>query len=241
MLFTIYRKLLDSYGPQEWWPAKHSFQPREWEVCVGAILTQNTNWKNVEQALFNLKKSGQLSPRHITDIDKRKLESLIKPSGFFKQKSKRLKEFARAAMAEGKAEKHFKTFLQNVTREQLLQINGIGRETADSILLYAANKPFFVIDAYTRRILSRIGMIDEALDYDDIRTYLEFNLGPADVKMYQEFHALLVEHAKKYCTKSDPSCGECPINDNCRFGAQKLGKPEPAVVERGSLSVLGGH
>ncbi len=250
MLFNIYRSLLSHFGPQNWWPAEGGFQPREWEICIGAILTQNTNWKNVEKALSNLKEAKALSPEGIAQMNVTKISKLIRPSGYFRQKAGRLKEFARFVLSF----KSFNDFIRNVTREQLLQVNGIGRETADSILLYACGRPVFVIDAYTRRILSRAGMIDENLDYDDIRLYLEYQLGSADdarrfsalkekeiVQLYNEFHALLVALGKNICTKSEPACGECPISDHCRHGAKALGKPAPSFDSRGSLAVLGGH
>ena len=173
MLFDIYRSLLERFGSQDWWPAGNGFKPREWEICVGAVLTQNTNWRNVEKALQNLKNEKILSAYNIINLDNQTLEKLVQPSGFFRQKSKKLKELARLVNSY----ENFDKFKINATRDQLLDVSGIGRETADSILLYACNRPIFVIDSYTRRIFSRIGMIDENLDYDDIRMYIEYQLG----------------------------------------------------------------
>ena len=166
------------------------FEPKELEVCIGAILTQNTNWKNVERALENLINAKILTAEKIANMHLSSIEKLIMSSGFYKQKAKRLKEFCRFIV-------NFKgDFYKDVTREQLLSINGIGRETADSILLYACNKPFFVVDAYTQRIFSKLGLINEEDDYEKIRELFESNL-PCDVELYKEFHALIVRLGKE--------------------------------------------
>ena len=208
MLLSIYSKLLRYYGHQNWWPVRHSFKPGELEICIGAILTQNTNWRNVEAALENLAKAKKLSAQDIASSSLPALEKLIKPSGFFRQKARRLKAFCRyVANYDG-------NFYRDITREQLLVINGIGKETADSILLYACSKPFFVVDAYTKRVFSRLGFIDEE-GYEEIRSLFEDSL-PRNAGLYKEFHALIVEHAKRTC-KKEPLCAQCPLQKECKY------------------------
>jgi endonuclease-3 related protein len=208
MLSSIYHKLLSRFGPQNWWPVSGNGH-RGWEVCVGAVLTQNTNWNNVEKALQNLITTKQMDPKNITSLDKRRLQRLIRSSGFYKQKARRLKTFAEFVLGFGTLD----DFLKRVTREQLLALNGIGPETADSILLYACERPYFVIDAYTRRIFSRLGLI-ETKDYEELRTFFESNL-PKDVNVYKEFHALIVRLAKEHCRKK-PLCETCPLTELCK-------------------------
>lgn len=249
MLFDIYRSLLKRFGSQKWWPASNGFKPPEWEICVGAVLTQNTNWRNVEKALQNMKSEKILTTHDIINSDIKILEKLVQPSGFFRQKSKKLKELAKLVNSY----KNFDEFKLNATRGQLLDVSGIGRETADSILLYVCDRPIFIVDSYTRRIFSRIGIIDENLDYDDIRMYIEYQLGSLHtqdfsllkeseiVKMYNEYHALLVALAKNFCTKTNLKCKECPVNKFCKHGAKILGKKVPSFDTRGSLPVFGGH
>jgi len=216
-LMEIYKKLLQHFGPQGWWPMSKGFAPPEWEVCIGAILTQNTNWKNVEKALENLKKEGILSPEEIKKIKIPVLENLIKPSGFYRQKAGRLKIFSDFVLSFGS----FENFKKKVTREQLLQVKGLGPETADSILLYAVNRPVFIIDAYTRRIFTRIGFENcrkNKKNYEDWRYFFESNL-KRDVEIYREFHALIVEHAKNFCRK-EPLCGDCVLNRGCALAGR---------------------
>ena len=159
---AVYDMLLQHYGRQEWWPVKGKFEPREFEVCVGAILTQNTNWNNVEKALRLLEKNNFVSPEKISSADTNELEAAIKPSGFYRQKAERLKAFSGFIVESG----GFKKFSEKITREQLLSMKGIGPETADSILLYALGRTYFVIDAYTKRIFSRFG-IKPKKDYEE--------------------------------------------------------------------------
>ena len=197
MILKVYKSLLKEHGPRKWWPISDFTEPKEWEICIGAILTQNTAWRNVEKALSNLKNANCTTVDDILKIDVRKLRRLIKPSGFFNQKTKRLKIFSRyVADNFGSVE----NFLKTVTREELLEVNGIGHETADAILLYACNKPYFVVDAYTKRIFSRLGIINQSWKYEQVRELFENNL-PKDVKVYQEYHALIVRHAKECCKK----------------------------------------
>ncbi len=205
-LLKIYRTLLKHFGPQAWWPAETPF-----EVIIGAILTQNTNWKNVEKAIANLKAHKLLSPKAILDIRNSKLENLIRSAGYYKQKAKKLKAFVRFFLREysGSIRK-----MKRVDRSELLKVHGIGPETADSILLYALDKPSFVVDAYTRRIGNRVGLFKFS-DYHEIKEFFEKNL-PKDLEMYKEYHALLVELGKNFC-KAKPICKNCPIIEFCLF------------------------
>lgn len=209
MPMKIYKKLLNHFGPQGWWPMSKLVEPPEWEVCVGAILTQNTNWKNVEKALTNLKIADSIDPQSILKMDTSKLADLIKPSGFYNQKAERLKKFTAFVMEKGSVE----DFLKNVTREELLAFNGIGPETADSILLYACGRKHFVVDAYTKRILNRMGII-ETENYEEIRKMLEEKM-PKNTRVYREFHALLVRLGKTNC-KPQPICKTCPLTKMCK-------------------------
>lgn len=205
---AIYSELLDRFGQQGWWPMSDGFSPPELEVCLGAILTQNTNWNNVEKALKNLKAGNVVCPEDVIETGTSELERLIRPSGFFRQKAARLKRFAGFVESLG----GFERFSMDVTREQLLGVKGLGPETVDSILLYALGKPVFVIDAYTRRVFSRLGFAG-LKGYEEWRGFFEERL-PKDVEVYREFHALIVELAKSHCRK-EPSCGRCPLNAEC--------------------------
>lgn len=207
-LLKIYNKLESHFGPQNWWPADTPF-----EVIIGAILTQNTSWKNVERAISNLKKEGVLNPKEIYEIPNEKLESLIQPSGFYKIKTKRLKHFIDFLFEKYDGDLDRLLSLEPVElREELLGINGIGKETADSIMLYAGDLPSFVVDAYTRRVFERLGILPKNAEYDEIKQQFEDNL-PKDAKIYNEFHALIVVLAKGICKKK-PICGKCPIFNN---------------------------
>jgi endonuclease-3 related protein len=212
-IIKIYEKLLEHFGTQGWWPVRNNFKPNELEICIGAILTQNTSWKGVEKALSNLKKANCTDIEHILKIRKEKLEYLIKPSGFYHQKAERLKTFCRFLY-----NKHIGCF-KDISREELLGIKGIGPETADSILLYACDKPFFVIDAYTKRIFSCLGFINKEWEYERCRRFFEKNL-PKDLNIYKEFHALIVRLGKEYC-KTKPLCRNCPINKMCNWYSNK--------------------
>lgn len=211
-LLEIHDKLLKQYGNQNWWPAhKHrSMATKKWEVCVGAILAQNTKWTNVEKALDNLIANNCLGAEQIAKTSDKRLESLIKTSGFYRQKAKRLKTLSNHVLKNhGSA----RNFLKNTTRDELLAINGIGPETADSILLYACDRAHFVVDAYTRRIFSRLSIIVEGMKYGDIKSFFESNL-PQNTSIYKEYHALIVEHAKQRCRKK-PVCEGCAIMGMC--------------------------
>lgn len=207
-LIEIYHILLDEFGEQEWWPMKKTFRPKEFEVATGAILTQNTSWNNVEKSLEKMEQENLTDAKKVGKTNIKKLESAVKSSGFYKQKAKKLKEMAKHSSN--------KDFYKNIIREKLIDIKGIGKETADTILLYACDRLYFVIDSYTRRVFTRLGLIYEKMKYDQIREFFEKNL-PNDVYIYKEFHALIVELAKKYCKKNKPLCDECPLKDVCRY------------------------
>lgn len=215
-----------SYGPQYWWPMDRSHHelngsdPR-FEVIVGAILTQNTAWSNVEKAIINLKQSNMLEISAVSDCDLEKLKSFIRPSGFFNQKAQRLKTMALYLKNEynGDLDLFFDQDIQPL-RKKLLQLNGIGPETADSILLYAGDKPIFVVDAYTKRLFERLDLVTD-LSYDSIQAYVESDFStyfPRNqlTQRYNEFHSLIVEHAKKFCRKK-PYCSGCHVFDECIY------------------------
>jgi len=203
---AYYDALFAAHGPQHWWPGRTHF-----EIIVGAILVQNTSWTNVATAIEHLRRAKLLTPRAIEKISTPRLQRLIRSSGYFRQKTKKLKAFVRFLRHEyqGSLNKMFRAPTQTL-RDQLLAIHGIGPETADSILLYAAKHPVFVVDAYTRRILERHGHPDARLGYEDVRQLFERNLAP-DVALYNEFHALIVHTGKHFCRSRDPRCGECPL------------------------------
>ena len=201
----MYEMLYKAFGPQSWWPGETPF-----EVAVGAILTQNTNWGNVEKAIANLKKARALNPRAISGMSHDQLAELIRPSGYFNIKARRLRHFTDFLIKQyGGSMKRMAKEDAAALREKLLEINGIGPETADSILLYAANKPVFVIDAYTKRVLSRHGITAGIGGYDDYQGLFHNALEP-DEALYNEYHALFVMLGKHYC-KPKPACGGCPL------------------------------
>jgi endonuclease-3 related protein len=206
-LTEIYRRLKAHYGPTGWWPADTNF-----EVAVGAILTQNTAWTNVEKAFVNLKREKLLSPRAILDAPDGVLEAAVRPTGYFRVKALRLRIFC-AYLVErygGSMERMARRPLEEL-RPELLAVPGIGPETADDILLYACRKPVFVVDAYTQRILSRHGLIELPIKYEALRALFERNLDP-DVDLYKEFHALIVYTGKDFCRRF-PNCDACPLGE----------------------------
>ena len=198
-------KLSKHYGPTHWWPGDTSF-----EIAVGAILTQNAAWSNVEKAIINLKRDKILTPKKIMECPGSKLESALRPSGYFRLKAKRLRSFCEFLLTNynGSMAKMSKRSLK-ILRPDLLDVNGIGPETADDILLYACNKTVFVIDAYTRRILGRHGLIDKDIKYEELRELFETNLS-ADLKMFKEYHGLIVYTGKDFCRRN-PKCELCPL------------------------------
>ncbi|MFC2162338.1 endonuclease III domain-containing protein [Candidatus Altiarchaeota archaeon] len=209
-LEAIYDLLLTELGPQRWWPAETEF-----EVIVGAILTQSTSWKNVEKAIKNLKDEGLLKPAKLEKVGEDRLSQLIKPSLYHNMKARKIKAFLGFfRRGYGMDISRMKAEDIRTLRPRLLGVWGIGPETADSILLYALGKPSFVVDAYTVRIFRRIGLLGEGLDYDGLRSFMEDNL-EADAGIYNEYHALIVALGKDYCRKK-PRCGECPLSRLCR-------------------------
>jgi endonuclease-3 related protein len=205
-LMRYYEAMSGALGPMHWWPARTPF-----EAIVGAILTQSTAWANVEKAMENLRSANMLTPSAILAVRPARLAGLVRPSGYFRQKAKKLKSFVRFLQAEfaGSLEGLFRTPTAEL-REKLLLVHGIGPETADSILLYAGEHPVFVVDAYTHRIFGRHGMLSGKPDYEGVRALFEAAL-PAEPPLLNEFHALIVNTGKNWCRKSAPRCGECPL------------------------------
>jgi endonuclease-3 related protein len=219
-LLTIFHSMENRFGPQQWWPAETPC-----EVVIGAILTQNTAWTNVEKAIANLRAAAALTPEAIATLALPDLEALIRPAGFFRQKATRLRQVATclvdhydssvAALCAGPLD---------AARARLLALPGIGPETADSILLYAAHRPSFVVDAYTRRIFTRLGLLHGDESYETIRTRFMKEL-PPDVALFNEYHALIVTLAKVHCRKRQPDCLACPLAATCRFARENRQKP----------------
>ena len=202
----IYTLLSQHFGPQGWWPGDSPL-----EMMVGAVLTQNTNWENVRKAIANLKESGSLSFAALSTLPVEELAQLLKPSGYFNIKAQRLKNLLQmiSERYNGKLELLLDADL-TTGREALLSVKGIGPETADSILLYAANHPIFVIDTYTHRIFSRHHLVPEESDYDSLQEAFHDKL-PAQPVLYNEYHALIVALGKDYCRKNNPRCAQCPL------------------------------
>ena len=205
-LRSYYDALFAAHGPQHWWPGRSAF-----EVIVGAILTQNTSWTNVEPAIRNLRRERLLTPRAMESVSRVRLARLIRSCGYFRQKAKKLKCFVHFLRAEygGSLARMFRTPTAAL-REALLSVNGIGPETADSILLYAGEHPVFVVDAYTRRLLERHELATPGQSYEEIRGLFEGNLA-GDAPLYNEFHALIVRTGKEHCRTRNPRCSECPL------------------------------
>jgi endonuclease-3 related protein len=206
-LRTYYDALFAAHGPQHWWPGRTVF-----EIIVGAILTQNTSWSNVEIAMRNLRRERLLTPRAIEEVSFARLARLIRSSGYFRQKAKKLKCFVRFLRSEygGSLARMFRTPTAAL-REKLLSVHGIGPETADSILLYAGKHAVFVVDACTRRLLERHQMAIPTQSYEEIRQLFERGV-PGDAPLYNEFHALIVRTGKEHCRTRNPRCSECPLH-----------------------------
>ena len=217
ILMTLYWRMRLLFGHRNWWPAEGTF-----EVVVGAVLTQNTAWKNVERAIVNLKQMNLLSPLAILNAPDEVLHEALRPAGYFKIKTKRLKNVVKLLVELGGEEVDRGNFRRlqklpgRVFREKLLDVNGVGPETADSILLYAFNKPYFVIDAYTRRIFQRMKLIKGDESYEELQKFIQDNI-PYDIDLYNDFHAQLVNLAKDFCHKNKPVCNACPVRDLCFF------------------------
>ena len=209
-MLKIYKLLLKEYGEQGWWPCNsiysQKFKDRErsqeeiFEIIVGAILTQNTSWTNVEKALSSLRKNNVLNRKKLVNLSDIELTQMIKSAGYYNQKVKKIREFLK--------------FDKKINRENLLGIWGFGPETVDSILLYAYNKPIFVIDSYTKRIFFRIGLCSKDISYTELQDLFYKNL-KKDYKIFNEYHALIVEHAKQHCS-SKPKCAGCCLNEVCK-------------------------
>jgi endonuclease III related protein len=205
-LDEYFNSLFTALGPQHWWPGNTPF-----EVIVGAILTQNTSWRNVELAIDNMRREGVLSFEGIERVHPLRLATLLMPSGYFRQKARKLKAFVKFLREEyGGSLRRMFAARPLTLREELLKVWGIGPETADSILLYAAKQPVFVVDAYTKRIMARHGWIAENAKYEDVRWMFERQF-PGDTKRFNELHALIVHTGKTWCRPKDPQCGACPL------------------------------
>ncbi|HEX4643878.1 MAG TPA: hypothetical protein VH161_10435 [Candidatus Acidoferrales bacterium] len=228
-LLRYYEAMSEALGPMHWWPARTRF-----EVIVGAILTQSTAWANVERAIANLRAAKMLTPAALLRVSTPRLAALVRPSGYFRQKAKKLKAFVKFLQAEygGSLKRMFLTPTAEL-REKLLAVHGIGPETADSILLYAGNHPVFVVDAYTHRILGRHGITNGKPDYERVRAQIEASI-PARPELFNEFHALIVNTGKNWCRKSAPRCAECPLRPFLPAGSTSV-----AGFALSALTVLG--
>lgn len=208
-ILVLYDSMLSALGPSEWWPGDSPF-----EIAVGAILTQNTNWRNVEKAIANLKSANVLNAPAMYELPADALADLIRPAGYYSLKASRLKNFLAFLKDEAELEIEALTARDLETlRSKLLQVKGVGPETADSILLYALDMPTFVIDAYTARIMSRHGLVPEDASYDELRDYFMDVLNP-DPGVFNEFHALIVRTGKDWCKKKAPRCTGCPLESH---------------------------
>ena len=214
-LVEIYQRLYARFGPQHWWP--HS-RGGAFEIIVGAILTQNTAWTNVEKALAHLRRARLLTPAALHHTPTARLARLIRPSGYFNLKAKKLKAFTRFVFAEHHG-RLVHLFARDAThlRAELLAVYGIGPETADSIILYAAHQAIFVVDAYTRRVFARLGLARADASYDELQSLFVQNL-PHEEPLFNEYHALIVALGKNICRKRAPCCGECPLREICLTG-----------------------
>ena len=221
----VYRVLYRQHGPQHWWPARSRF-----EVMVGAVLTQNTAWRNVERAIAALRAAEALSPQALLALDEPALAALIRPSGYFNVKARRLRALVTWLVDSG-GFVNLDAWSTNTLRAALLGVHGVGRETADSILLYAFKRPVFVVDAYTQRLFSRLGIVPRGGAYEALRAKVEAELSSASaVADYNEFHALIVAHGKAIC-RPRPSCRDCDLQISCPIGrstreqATEIGPP----------------
>lgn len=206
-LLAIYRTLAEAFGPQHWWPGETPL-----EIAVGAVLTQNTNWANVEKAIGNLKAHDLLDLEKLATLPPEILAHYIRPAGYYNLKAKRLQNLLRLIHVQSGDLDAFLARPAEQLRQTLLAVKGIGPETADSIILYAANQPIFVVDAYTHRLLLRHNLISEEADYHEIQELFMDNL-PPDPALYNEYHALIVRCGKQFCKKSKPDCRACPLPD----------------------------
>ena len=205
ILTGVYDRLYRAFGPQQWWPGETPF-----EVMVGAVLVQNTAWRNVERAIDNLREAALIEPLALYQVSIEELQELIRPAGYYRLKASRLRNLLRLIVDDyAGSVKALLSVDRSTLREQLLSVKGIGPETADSIVLYAAQMPTFVVDTYTHRILARHGWIGYEADYYELQEHFESNL-PHDVALFNEYHALLVRVGHLYCRK-EPKCDDCPL------------------------------
>ncbi len=206
-LREVYRRLDAAWGPQHWWPGETTL-----EIMLGAVLTQNTAWSNVERAIANLKAAGALSVEALLALPPDELAALIRPAGYFNVKARRLRALLEWLRLHGGVDA-LAGWPTERLRAGLLSVHGVGPETADDILLYAFGRPVFVIDAYTRRILGRVGLVEPKADYEALRARIEAELGP-DAPLFNQFHALIVVHGKEVC-RPKPRCGRCVLAGDC--------------------------
>jgi endonuclease-3 related protein len=231
LLMRYFTAMSQNLGPMRWWPARTPF-----EVIVGAILTQNTSWGNVERAIANLRSAQMLTPSAISAARMARLAALVRPSGYFRQKAKKLKAFVRFLQREygGSLKRMFDT-PTDLLRGKLLSVHGIGPETADSILLYAGKHAVFVVDAYTHRIFGRHGITNGKPEYENVRALVEAAL-PRDSQLFNEFHALVVNTGKNWCRKKEPRCAECPLGsllpENSPLFQIRVTKTDASLGER---------
>lgn len=218
----VYRRLCAAYGPRHWWPGDSAF-----EIMVGAVLTQNTAWTNVERAIGNLKRARLLSARALSETHPRRLAALIRPSGYFNVKARRLQALTRALLRHGGV-RALARIPTPALRSTLLAVHGVGPETADDILLYAFERPVFVVDAYTRRVFARLGLIAGDEPYEALRACFERALG-GDVPLYNEYHALIVHHGKHICQRR-PRCDVCCLGRICPSNGGRVGLSNPVPV-----------
>ena len=217
LLRDVHQRLLAAYGPQSWWPAETPF-----EMLVGAVLTQNTAWTNVERAIANLKAADALSPEALRTLPLDRLASLVHPSGYFNMKARKLRALAEYLKTYGDdLDLLFASKPMEELRSELLRVYGIGMETADSMLLYAGGLPIFVVDAYTTRLLERLGIHDGHPSYKDVQALFRDNL-TEEVAFFNEFHALIVVHGKETCRSRNPRCGGCPLLEVCPTGQRTV-------------------
>ncbi|MFZ5640402.1 MAG: endonuclease III domain-containing protein [Bacillota bacterium] len=215
-LLKIYDKMLDFTGPRNWWPGETPF-----EVVVGAILTQSVAWRNVEKAINNLKSAGLLDIDALYQADTEEIAGHIIPTLYYRMKASKLKAFVTLLVEKygSSLEQMFDQDLRQL-RQELLAVYGIGPETADSIILYAAEKPVFVVDAYTKRIFHRLGIFPADIDYAGMQEFFMTHLD-ADVQLYNEYHAQIVGIGNRFCGNRKPACDRCPLNELCRFAKEK--------------------
>lgn len=207
-LNEVYRRLLEAFGPQHWWPGDSPL-----EVIVGAMLVQNTSWANVEKAIARLREAELLDPHTLVELPVEELEEYIRSAGYFRIKARRLRNLMQYVVDrfDGSLDRMFGAPVTEL-RAELLAVNGVGPETADSILLYAGQLPTMVVDAYTYRVFARHGWIEPEADYHQLQDYCQSQL-PEDVQLFNEFHALLVRLGKDFCRKTSPRCAQCPLRE----------------------------